>query len=93
MKAESLMFGHLGNGVSVCDRNLEVSGDYRVVAHIGYHRKVKYYAKDLSDNAKIEIEDMSQFGNIAVSICRPDVFALRPLAVKPQKDNTKINKK
>ena len=79
MKTENLMYGHFGNGVSVCDRNREEYNDYRVVAHIGYYRKVKFYANDLSDDAKIEIKDMAQFGNMAVSVCSPDVFALLPL--------------
>ena len=79
MKTENLMYGHFGNGVSICDRNREEYNDYRIVAHIDYNRKVQFYANDLSDDAKIEIENMAQFGNMAVSVCTPDVFALRPL--------------
>lgn len=29
-----LMFGHLGNGITVCDRSRMVGGDYKTVAHI-----------------------------------------------------------
>jgi hypothetical protein len=43
MKTENLMFGHLGNGVTVCDRNRLKHNDYMNVAHIDYHRNVKYY--------------------------------------------------
>jgi hypothetical protein len=76
MKPENLMFGHLGNGVTVCDRNRM---GYITVAHIGYHRKVKYYTADLSDNAKTEIEDFANLGNMAVSASQPDRFALNPI--------------
>ena len=77
MKTEN----HFGNGVSVCDRNRMKFGDYRVVAHIGYDRKVNYHAKALSDDAKIEIEDMAIYGNMAVSVSQPYAYALCPLPV------------
>ena len=32
---EDLMFCHLGNGVTVCDRQRRKYGDYMKVAHIG----------------------------------------------------------
>lgn len=34
MKPCDLMFGCLGNGVTVCDRSRMVGGDYQTVAHI-----------------------------------------------------------
>ena len=80
-KPENLMFGHLGNGVTVCDRNRMENGDYFVVAHIGYHRVIKFYTNNLSESAKTEIEDFAKFGNMAVSACCPDIYALRPLPV------------
>jgi hypothetical protein len=79
MKTENLMLGHLGNGVTVCDRNREENNDYMTVAHISYHRVIKYYTNVLSDGAKLEIEDFANFGNMAVSVCQPDAYALCPL--------------
>ena len=79
MKTENLMFGHLGNGITVCDRNRLKYNDYMTVAHIDYHRAIKYYTEDLSDNAKREIEDFANAGNLAVSVCQPDTYALCPL--------------
>ena len=73
------MFGHLGNGVTVCDRNRMEYGDYMTVAHIANHRKIKYYTQDLSDEEKIEIEEFANFGNMAVSVCQQDAYALCPL--------------
>jgi len=80
MKTENLMFGHWGNGVTVCDRNRLEYNDYMTVAHIDYHRMVKYYTDELSDSAKLEIEDFATFGNMAVSVCQPDAYALCPLS-------------
>ena len=88
MKTENLMFGHLGNGVTVCDRNRMKYGDYMTVAHIAYHRRIKYYTQDLSDEAKIEIEDFANFGNMAVSVSQPDAYALCPL--RPLMDNISL---
>ena len=47
---EDLMFCHLGNGVTVCDRQRRKYGDYMTVAHISYNRKIRYY-EPLSDAA------------------------------------------
>jgi hypothetical protein len=79
MKTENLMFGYFGNGVAVCDRNRMKNGDCMTVAHIDYHRSVKYYTIILTDAAKLEIEDFAQYGNMAVSACNPDGYALCPL--------------
>jgi len=75
MKTENLMFSHLGNGVTVCD----VNNNYVKVAHIAYTRCVTYYMQDLSDGAKLEIEDLATYGNLAVSATQPDAYALCPL--------------
>ena len=76
---ENLMFGHWGNGVTVCDRNRMENGDYMTVAHISYHRNINYYTDSLSDSAKSEIEDFAHLGNMAVSACNPYDYALVPL--------------
>jgi hypothetical protein len=77
MKKENLMFSHLGNGVTVCDRN----NDYKKVAHIDYQRKVTYCTQDLSYVAKLEIDDLATYGNMAVSATQPDAYALCPLLI------------
>ena len=43
MKKYNLMYGHLGNGITVCNRNQEVNGDYKTIAHIDSNRNVKFY--------------------------------------------------
>jgi len=85
MKTENLMFAHLGNGVTVCDRNRFENDDYMTVAHISYHRVIKYYTNALSAGAKLEIEDFATFGNLAVSVCQQDMYALCPLTFNQKK--------
>ena len=58
IKVRDLMFGSLGNGISVCDRNHEVGGDYEKVAHISAARKITPYV-ELSESDKKRIEDFA----------------------------------
>ena len=37
--------GHLGNGLTVWNRNVEKSGDYKNLAHIGEDGKITNYEK------------------------------------------------
>jgi hypothetical protein len=75
MKTENLMYGHLGNGVTIWDRN----NDYVKVAHIDYQRNVTFCKQDISYSAKLEIDDLATYGNMAVSATQPDTYALCPL--------------
>lgn len=54
MKSFDLMFGCLGNGITVCDRSRTSSGDYLTVAHIDPCGAYKLY-KPLSDEAVKQI--------------------------------------
>ena len=58
-KKTDLMFGHLGNGLTVWDRNREEHGDYKGVAHISApyskDRKITWWDKKLSSKDKITI--------------------------------------
>ena len=38
-----LFMGCLGNGITVCNRAVEVNGDYKHVAHISEAGNIKYY--------------------------------------------------
>lgn len=66
---EDLMFSHMGNGISVCDRNQEENRDYKTVAHINIMREVRLYDKGLSKEAIAEIEKFSKThdGNISAT--------------------------
>jgi len=48
--------GHLGNGLTVWDRNREQSGDYMTIAHIGETGKITWRDKKLTPKAKKFIE-------------------------------------
>jgi hypothetical protein len=79
MKTEKINFGHLGNGVTVWDSNRIKNNDYMTVAHISYHREIKYYTSDLSEGTIQAIEDLAKNGNMAVSATQKDMYALCPL--------------
>ena len=73
-----IYIANLGNGIFICDKSRRQYGYYVAVAHIDYHRNLKYY-EDLPCNAKVEIENMATFGNMATSSGNPSKYALRPL--------------
>lgn len=65
-KPEQIEFFSLGNGISVCDTNREVNGDYKKVAHISKYRKVQFLCK-LSDDAKSKILYYAENANPGIS--------------------------
>ena len=65
-KPYKLMYGHLGNGITVCNTKEEKHGDYVKVAHIAQDRKVKFY-EQLPVNLKNEILDYAKTGNPEIS--------------------------
>lgn len=67
---EDLMFCHLGNGITVCDRTKKGHGDYLTVAHISCNRTVVYYVP-LSQNAKERIEKFAATDNMTISATQP----------------------
>ena len=56
MKEVDLMFGCLGNGVTVCDRSRMEHGDYKKVAHIEPCGAVKLYDATLPPDALEKID-------------------------------------
>jgi hypothetical protein len=80
MKTENLVYvANLGNGIFICDKSRRQYGNYVAVAHIDYYRNVKYYDDDLPFNAKVKIEDLATFGNMATSAANPYKYALQPI--------------
>lgn len=43
MKQFELFMGHVGNGVTVCDKAVQEYGDYKVIAHIANCGKITWY--------------------------------------------------
>lgn len=62
---EELMFGFLGNGVSVCDRLRTEHRDYMKIAHIAANRKITY-CNPVSDEGRQRIEKFASEGNITI---------------------------
>ena len=61
MKNFKLWMGCLGNGITVCNSAVEVSGDYKYIAHISDNGKIKLY---VSENY-IPVEDMQKIEQAA----------------------------
>lgn len=66
-KPEQIEFFSLGNGISVCDTNREVSGDYKKVAHISKYREVNFLCK-VSDETKNKILCYAETANPKISM-------------------------
>lgn len=43
MKKFELFMGHLGNGITVCNKSVEENGEYKSVAHIANCGKITWY--------------------------------------------------
>lgn len=81
-----LGYGHLGNGLTVWDRNREVDGDYMTIAHIDADRTVTFYDKDLPEYIKDEIERVAATAELTVSQTQDaPVFSTPPLS-KPEQE-------
>jgi len=88
---EELGWGSLGNGVTFWDRKREKAGDYLTLAHIGRDRKITFYEKDISPEARKVIRDFACKGNVRMSQSQPEFVMLRPLGV-PEKVQEKTRK-
>lgn len=70
-KPEQIEFFSLGNGISVCDTNREVNGDYKRVAHISKYREVEFFGK-ISDESKNKILQYAKTANPMSSAAQDD---------------------
>lgn len=73
---EELMFGFMGNGVSVCDKLRTQNHDYMQVAHIVPNRQVTYY-NPVSDEGRARIEKFAESENITIG--SQGISALSPV--------------
>ena len=82
-----LGYGHLGNGITVWDKNREVGGDYLTIAHIAPDRTITFYEKDLPDYIKDEIERVAATAEMTISQTQDaPVFSTPPTAERDQID-------
>lgn len=59
MKKFELFMGHLGNGITVCNKAVEENGDYKYIAHIANCGKITWYVnpvKYVPADALLKIE-------------------------------------
>ena len=55
MRKYDLMFGCLGNGITVCDRSREEHGDYKTIAHIDPCGAVQFYEGSMPPDVRTKI--------------------------------------
>ena len=59
MKKFELFMGHLGNGITVCNKAVEENGDYKTIAHIANCGKITWYVNPMGyvpSDALLKIE-------------------------------------
>lgn len=61
MEKFELWLGCFGNGLTVCNKAVEVNGDYKTVAHISNAGNIKLYVKE----SYIPREDMERIKEVA----------------------------
>jgi len=75
----NLIFGHLGNGLTVWNDLKEIRGDYEKVAHIKFDRSVTIYVDDLSNKDLESIIDTAKNDTSKVSVTQHfTVFNIPP---------------
>ena len=67
MKNRDLGFYYLGNGISVADKNSEVSGDFEFIAHINADRTIDFATEKLTIEDKQKIEHFAKTDNSKIS--------------------------
>lgn len=86
--SRDLMFGHLGSGISVSDRNHEEHGDYQKIAHIKADRSIEYYIENVEAEYKAEIEQFANTADPNISTTQDGkVFSSRPAGVAEEEDD------
>lgn len=63
---ENLFMGHLGNGLTIADKNVIVNGDYKALAHISDIGNITWYAKKVSIEVRKEIEKQAEIIKSAI---------------------------
>lgn len=75
----NLMSGHLGNGITIWNKNRMKHGNYEVVAHIDRNRKISYRIDNPPEEVVKYAEKIAKGPNPGISSSQPDqkVFAER----------------
>lgn len=74
-----IMFSHMGNGVTVCNKLREKYGDYENIAHISTEREVTFYDDKMPEEVRKYIEDFAKYKDMQISASQPEsVFSVPP---------------
>lgn len=75
-----IMFSHMGNGVTICNKLREKYGDYENIAHISTEREVTFYDDKMPEEVRKYIEDFAKYKDMQISASQPEsVFSVPPL--------------
>ena len=78
-KKYRLGYGHLGNGLTVWNSMEMEDGDYKIIAHIAPDRTVTFYADDLPEEIKREIQHTAATSDARISATQDaPVFSTPP---------------
>lgn len=64
MKKFELFMGCLGNGITVCNKAVEESGDYKVIAHIAKCGKITWYVNPTSYVPENELSEIQHCADV-----------------------------
>lgn len=79
-----IMFSHMGNGVTVCNKLREKYGDYENIAHISTEREVTFYDDKMPEEVRKYIEDFAKYKDMQISASQPESVFSVPAFEKEQ---------
>lgn len=79
-----IMFSHMGNGVTVCNKLREKYGDYENIAHISTEREVTFYDDKMPEEVRKYIEDFAKYKDMQISASQPESVFSVPAYEKEQ---------
>ena len=87
-KKYSLGYGYLGNGLTVWNSMEMEDGDYKTIAHIAPDRRVTFYADDLPEEIKQEIQHTAATSDARISATQDAPVFSAPPQVPEQEQET-----
>ncbi len=89
-KKYSLGYGFFGNGLTVWNSMEMKNGDYKTIAHIAPDRTVKFYADDLPEEIKREIQHTAATSDAKISATQDaSVFSTPPQVLEQEQESSR----
>lgn len=78
-----LGYGHMGNGLTVWNRQEEEHGDYKTIAHIAPDRTVTFYDNDLPELIREQIQEIAATSEVSISAIQDAPVFSTPARTEP----------